>query len=194
MTREQWLLATTKKLEERYFSRSPRILPKKLAVSCGIPKGSNRAIGQCWDPRVSKDGTTHIFICPSLDDPFEILSTLLHELVHACVGLAEGHGGEFARVARKVGLKGKLTATFVEPGSDTGNFFQEIVKEVGEYPHKGMLKTGTKKKKEKEKYVRLVSLTEEGYTFSIKEMLLENGYPKDPWGREMVELKGKNDA
>lgn len=190
MTREEWLVEATKKLEGRYFNQAPRLIPKKLAVSCGIPKGPNNAIGQCWDPRVSKDGTTHIFICPSLDNPFEILATLLHELVHACVGLAEGHSGEFARLARRVGLKGKLTATFVDKDSETGHFFQEIITQLGDYPHRAMVKT-KQKKKPTEKYVRIVSVNDTDYSFSIKQSLFENqGPPKDPWGDLMVE-KGK---
>lgn len=195
LTREEWLNAATRLLAEKYFTKPSQTLPAKLAVSCGIPAGSLRAIGQCWDPQVSSDGTTHIFICPSIDHPHMVLATLLHELVHAVIGVEEKHNKHFKRLARKVGLEGKLTATFVDPSSETGYYLKTISEQLGEYPHKALDKVRPKKENPERKRITLISEKDPRYTLSIKAILVEEfGPPKDPWGREMINKEEDEDA
>jgi hypothetical protein len=67
---------------------------------------------ECWSNLASADNTTEIFICPSQSEPVAVLAILLHELVHAAVGLECGHKGAFKRVALALGLEGKMTATY----------------------------------------------------------------------------------
>ena len=195
MNRETWLLAATRLLETEYFNKPSKALPKKLAVSCGIPKGSSRAIGQCWDPRIASDGTTHIFICPSLENPIEILGTLLHELIHACVGLQERHGGHFATMARKIGLQGKLTATYVEKETDLYKKLEEMLVILGDYPHKAMHKNKrVALKPQRPKRIKLVSPDSPEYTVTISSEVYEAmGSPKDPWGGVMIPLTKEKD-
>jgi hypothetical protein len=52
-----------------------------------------------------------IMISPVLDDPMRVAGVLAHELVHATVGTQHGHKGPFAKLAKKIGLEGKMTAT-----------------------------------------------------------------------------------
>jgi hypothetical protein len=40
---------------------------------------------------------------------------MAHELVHAAVGIAAGHGKEFRRVAKGIDLAGSMTATTAGP-------------------------------------------------------------------------------
>lgn len=187
MLREEWLLEAKTRLESEFFSRKIRRLPP-VAVSCGIPKGSSSAIGQCWDAKVASDGTSQIFICPSIDEPFQVLGVLLHELCHASVGVRYGHGPEFGRIARAVGLKGKLTQTVVEKDSSTGIFLTKIQEALGMYPHKSLNKLKTKKKGQRPKKIKLVSPDHQDYEITILQELLYQGLPVDPWG-ETMELK-----
>ena len=47
-----------------------------------------------------------------LKDPLEVAATLVHELVHIlAVGVEEGHRGKFTKLAKAIGLEGKMTAT-----------------------------------------------------------------------------------
>ena len=189
MTREEWLTKIKEKLEQLFFNAPPHKLPSKLALSCGIPKGSSKAIGQCWDPRVSKDKTTHIFVCPSLDDPVQVVGVLLHELIHACLGLHEGHGKNFAKFIRKVGLVGKVTSTYVKEGSELESQIKQILEEVGGYPHQAMNKQGALRAKRQpvKRRVTLVSTVDPDYALSISIKVLEGlGAPKDPWDKTMV--------
>lgn len=188
MNREAWLNKAKELLERKYFSKPSKALPPKLAISCGIPKGSSKAIGQCWDPTVTKDGTTQIFICPSQDDPIEILQILLHELIHACVGLSCGHKGDFARMARAVGLQGKLTATVVHKGTPLHNELDAMARKIGPYPHKAMTKQ--KRVVKRVKRVTLVSPQDPEYRVTIcQSVLQEHGPPTDPWGNDLVNKK-----
>lgn len=183
--REDWLSEAVKLLEDKFFYKKTRKLPK-LSVSVGIPKGHSAAIGQCWDHKLSKDGTTNIFVCPSIDDNFVVLSTLLHELCHAVIGVRHGHGPEFGRIARSVGLEGKLTATTVSTESETGTWLLEMSDQLGIYPHKALNKRSNKDKdKAMSGSVLLISAEDENYKFRIKKDLLPLGLPTDPWGNKM---------
>ena len=184
MNREKWLNEAVKSLENQFFNKKTKKLPK-IAVSVGIPKGSSSAIGQCWDHKVSKDGTTNIFVCPSIDDNFTVLSTLLHELCHAVIGVRYGHGPEFGRIARSVGLEGKLTSTTVSQDSSTGIYLTELSEQLGIYPHKAMNKA-TQKNKKPSNRVTLISSENESYKITIQKDLLQLGLPTDPWGEEML--------
>src|SRR4051812_42502289 len=54
-------------------------------------------------------------------------------VVHAAVGVEQGHGPAFGRVARAIGLEGKLTATV--PGDEFKASVTPILDEVGPFPH-----------------------------------------------------------
>ncbi|MDX9698616.1 MAG: hypothetical protein RBT55_03500 [Rhodocyclaceae bacterium] len=135
-TREEWLTESVKAMAF-LLEQNGTQLPEKWAISVGFPKGGFKnlpAIGECWDPEVSPDGVTNMFISPILSDRIQILATTLHEMIHAAVGLKEKHAGEFRRVARAVGLKGKLTATYAEEGTDLHQTLSKIDMTLGDYP------------------------------------------------------------
>ena len=157
-TREQWLGAAAEEMRHEFFSddffSGDYPLPTKLAFTCGLIKGSNKAIGQCWAPEHSTDNTIHIYVCPRLDNPVEVLGVLLHELIHAAVGHQHGHKGPFVEAIRLVGLEGKPTATVVDKGSELEGRLEAIWARVGAYPHKAVVL----KEKEKKKPSTLVRL------------------------------------
>lgn len=188
-TREGWLNAGMRLLDTGFFKPNKLTLPKKLQVSCGFTKSrKDQAIGQCWDPKVSADGTTHMFICPTQADPVRVLDILLHEMIHASVGIEAGHKKPFRDVVKTFGLKGKVTATYAEPGTECHTKLAEIAKALGRYPHAPMRKVEAEKKsKGGSGWVRLMSINDEGYKVVISPKVLEaSGFPVDPWGDEMV--------
>jgi len=138
-TREEWLVrAVTEllKLPELSALADPKLT---FRVSCGWPSRQIRKrLGECWHRKCSGDNTCEIFITPRLEavnTPQGLLPTLLHELIHALVGVECGHKGEFARVARNVGLSGKLTSTEVDEESDLHAYLEKVAKKLGPYPH-----------------------------------------------------------
>ena len=93
-------------------------LPSRVRVAIGFTSrgAKGKAIGECWDNRRSGDGHFEIFIRPDLAHapdamPAQIAAILAHELVHAAVGIAAGHGRAFKRVAVGLGLVGPMRAT-----------------------------------------------------------------------------------
>ena len=77
-TREEWLMEAAVGLTPLFASNAIR-LPEGFRVSCGFPRwsrGASHAIGQCWPNRASGDGSSEIFISPSLDDPMKVSEVL----------------------------------------------------------------------------------------------------------------------
>jgi len=186
-TREAWLKAAVEELSPMFEGKGTQ-MPEKWAVSVGFPKGAFKnqpSIGECWDPSVSDNNITNMFISPVMDDLHQILGVLLHEMVHAAVGLKCKHTGEFRRVARALGLEGKLTATFVSEGTDLYKDFTAIIERLGAYPGTAM-KVKRAEKKAKWFLVKLASKNDPGYKFTIAPRLLEEfGMPKDYLGDDM---------
>lgn len=135
-TREAWLKAA-EGIMAHWIRVEGYVYPDKTRVSCGFPKkgkGRGTPIGQCWDTSVSGDGTYEMFISPSIGDPSRACDILLHEMVHAAVGLDAGHGKPFGKLARALGLEGKLTATVA--GADLKELIADkVLAELGPYPH-----------------------------------------------------------
>ena len=133
-TREEWLVAAVAALTP-LFEELGETVPA-VRVSVGWPGGNGRknsVIGQCWATGASADKVAQLFISPVLDDAVRVLDVLTHELVHAVDDCQSGHKGRFAKIAKALGLEGKMTATVA--GEDLKAKLEGIVGELGEYPH-----------------------------------------------------------
>jgi hypothetical protein len=190
-TREQWLAAASKLLDRHFFDANGYTLPK-YRVSVGFARGSKKAIGQCWTNSVSKDGTHEIFICPTLGDKAErVLDVLLHELIHACVGIEHGHKKPFRKLVKEFGLEGKMTATYVTENTELWHKLCVLRDRLGEYPHAPM-NPGDKKSLRLKKWFRFKSINEETYKCVIQmDRVEEFGAPVDPWGDQMELCEGQ---
>ena len=185
VTRELWLQRAVVALEKKYFSAKANKLPKSVGVACGVISGK-LAIGICYNPRVSTAKTTEIFISPKLEDPIEVLGTLLHELIHAELGTEAGHGKLFKARMAEVGLGGKATATVVPAGSELEKELKRIARELGRYPHKAMKDDG-KKGKKVGKFVQFMSRNFKYKCLVERVQFEEHGPPLDPNGDTMIQ-------
>jgi len=178
--REKWLTAAAAEIEADLLKTRAGIhLPAGgFRVSCGFPSkkatGASPAGGQCWSPECSKSGHYEIFISPILSEPVEVLATLLHELIHASVGIECKHKGEFKEAAKACGLVGKMTHT--EPGERLIESLQEIAEVLGEYPHASLQNMTTGVKKDTTRMLKIVC-PECGYTLRAAKKWLEVGLP-----------------
>lgn len=188
-TREDYLRAAVVVMTG-WLKEHEAIVPDRVQALVGWPKGGKaEVIGQCFSPTNSVDEKTHyLFISPRLGDHIEVLATLLHELVHAAVGIKEGHKGHFRRVCKALGFAGKMTHTYAEAGSELHARLTKLSEELGDYPHTAMRPSPKKDKDAKPKgWARYKSITEESYTIQIGPKALKaHGPPTDPWGEEMV--------
>lgn len=142
-TREEWLTWAACQLQERIFyntsyssKHKPSFIAESVKISCGFPIGSRGGrdrLAQCLSPEVSDSGKTEIYISPVLSSAEEVLANLHHELVHAFIGVDQGHGPVFKAVARNTGLVGPLKST--SPGSWAKGQYKLIADELGTYPH-----------------------------------------------------------
>ena len=132
-TRELWLQNAVD-LVSPIFKNKGYTIPK-VQVSCGFPSTGNKSkhVGQCWGKSSTNDGTNQLFISPILDEPVQVLDTLVHELVHAVDDCMHHHGPEFKKIATDVGLQGLMRE------ASAGPWLQEqltvISKQLGRYPH-----------------------------------------------------------
>lgn len=149
--REQWLVRAMKPLTE-LFKDNNYTVPENIRVSCGWPhKGGTgakkRVLGQCWDKVASTDGYWQVFISPVLDDPSVVLDTLVHEIVHAVVGIKAGHKKPFIECATAVGLVGPKWSE-AEAGEPLKELLIGWIEELGPYPHGALKPSAVNKKAE----------------------------------------------
>lgn len=135
-TRESWLESAVDIFRPRFIEVGLP-LPAKIHVSVGFAYGAKRengkVLGQCWARAASDDGVNHLFISPEIGDTFDVLETLLHELIHAADDCVSGHKGEFAKAATRLGLLAPMTFTPASPEVQAELLL--IAVELGDYPH-----------------------------------------------------------
>src|SRR5438132_6736926 len=120
-TREAWLNYVAQRMAP-VFEKLWTPLPAQLRIAIGFTSSGQRSrnIGECWDNQCSEDRHFEIFIRPDLSEskdlmPMKIAAILVHELIHAAVGVAARHGKEFRRVAKRIGLVGQMAPTTAGP-------------------------------------------------------------------------------
>jgi hypothetical protein len=137
VNREEWLTECIRRLRSD-FEGLGYPLPEKIRASCSWPSKSGlankkRRIGEAWSAKNSGDNSFEVFISPVLKAPLEVAATLVHELAHCAVGIEEGHKGRFSKLAKAIGLEGKMTATHA--GEALTVRLREATDAIGPYPH-----------------------------------------------------------
>tara|TARA_R100000963_G_C4638973_1_gene102708 strand:+ start:814 stop:1410 length:597 start_codon:yes stop_codon:yes gene_type:complete len=131
--RETWLTEGADQILSDIFPSTTKM--PKYRVACGYPPRhrGGKVRGVCINASVSNDETFEVFINPSIEDGFEALDVLTHELVHVSDRNESGHKGNFVRIARMIGLEGKPTEC--KAGRILAKQLREIVERLGKYPH-----------------------------------------------------------
>ena len=136
ITREEWLLSCIQELKP-FFQRVGHAIPDKVRASCSWPsKGAlskKKRLGEAWSAELSGDQHFETFISPVLQEPDDVMATLVHELVHCVVGVRNKHNKAFRACAKRVGLVGKATATTAGP--ELTDRLHTIFDKIGPYPH-----------------------------------------------------------
>jgi hypothetical protein len=147
IARQNWLRSIADNLAPEFASLGVPL--PAFRVTCGFPSTGgtrlrrSRVIGEIHDSSRSADGHCEIFISPVNADSVTVAAVLAHELVHAAVGISQGHNREFGRVARSIGLQGPLTATEAAPAFESK--IRRWVTIEGEYPHAALNVSGREK-------------------------------------------------
>lgn len=192
MLRESWLEQMIDLLRPDFAAIGSPLPMTTIRVSCGFPSKSALArkaprVGECWGVESSEDHSFQVFISPVLREGVEVAGTLVHELVHCAVGIGCKHRGPFPRVARAIGLEGKMTATVV--GESLKVRLMELIEQLGPYPHARLVASN----KPKTQTTRMLKVTckECGCVIRMTQKWLDEvGTPTCACGGEMVEGKG----
>jgi hypothetical protein len=141
-TREAWLLAAVALLRPLFAAKGFSVPP--CQVSCGFASTGTRSghVGQCWSTKSASNELNQIFIAPTLKSAYEVLDTLVHELVHAVDNCENKQGKEFKKIALKMGMKGPMRSA--EAGPELKVILTTLLDTLGPYPH-GHLKVGMRK-------------------------------------------------
>ena len=142
LNREAYLNYITDSYIRPHFASKGYTIPQNVRMSCSLTS-RKKHIGECWSSIASEDNTFEIFIAPKIADSNEVIAILIHELIHATVGLQAGHGKEFKQCALSVGLEGKMTSTTASP--DLVDQINIWIAESGEYPHAPLTQSNIKK-------------------------------------------------
>lgn len=196
-TREAWLNFVARGMGPA-FAGLDAPLPDRVRIAIGFTSTGQRSkrIGECWDNRCSEDGHFEIFIRPDLAEgqdvmPLEIAAILGHELVHAAVGIPAGHGKDFRRVAKGIGLIGPMRSTTAGP--EFRALIQPILDAAGPLPHARLMSgigeddgSSTRPKKQSKRHIKCTCL-ECGYVVrTARKWLDEIGKPHCPKHGEMT--------
>jgi hypothetical protein len=157
-TREQWLNDFAAAARPQ-FEAAGAPLPENVRVSVGFPSTGRKGkrIGECWSDTCSEDGRFEIFIHPTLAVSERVADVLTHELIHAAVGLAAGHGPAFRKVAVALGLTGKMTATVAGPAWTA--WAAPVLETLGPIPHGSLRSGGNGEKKQTTRMIKVVCNT-----------------------------------
>lgn len=168
-TREQWLIEAADLLNDCLLQGALDL--DKLQLSFGFPKGSRKAIGQCFAKSQSTCKTVNaVFVSPLLHEPVEIMSVLLHELIHAVDDCKSGHKGDFARLARHLGFKTPLTQ--LNPSEQLTKRLTELNQELPQLDHRQLAQASQKKQSTRMLKVECTD-SDCGFTFRASQTQIE---------------------
>lgn len=197
-TRESYLATLIEDLRPLFEDAGFPLPHTVYRVSIGFPSrnatsAKNRAIGQCWNPDETADGSIHIFISPVVKEVAEIAAVLVHELCHAAVGTECGHKGDFITCMKAVGLTGKPTHTVA--GDALKLHLDTLIASAGEFPHEPLVLTEkVPTKKSDNCRQKKVYCAPDDYIVRVSRQTLTKGFPICPVCREpMVEERKRRD-
>jgi hypothetical protein len=138
--REAWLIKAVSLITPMFEELGYTVPPMRVAVGFG-PGGARQEnatiLGVCLSAGCTTDMVNEVWISPedvsALDDgTMLMMATLVHEMVHVVDNNQSDHSGDFKKMAKALGLEGKMTATV--PGEDLRLKLKKIIAKIGEYP------------------------------------------------------------
>ena len=185
MKKETWLKNAVVDIGNYFRKFEYQVPPVNVSVgwtSCG--KRSN-SVGECWPQKSASDKKNVIFINPNHRDTQSILSTLIHELVHAVDDCEHAHGAEFKKIATTIGLEGKMRSTV--PGEALSAYIERLIKKIGPYPESLLTIVSEARVVRQSPKAKCPSCS---YRVSLPRQMVEYGPPLCPIHHEKMEQRG----
>ena len=131
MEKKNWFDQAVEEVSELFLMHGYTVPAVKVTFGFTSKGLRSSTIGECWATRVSDSKVNHIFISPTIINSEEILSTLIHECIHAIDDCEHGHGKEFKSIALEIGFRGPMRST--PAGPELKDKISEIIKKIGTY-------------------------------------------------------------
>jgi hypothetical protein len=187
-TREAWLVAAVELLRPLFAAKGFAVPP--CQVSCGFASTGTRSghVGKCWSTKSASNELNQIFISPTLKTAYDVIDTLVHELVHAVDNCENKHGKEFKKIALKMGMKGPMRSA--EAGPELKVILTTLLDTLGPYPH-GHLKVGMRKAASRDR--PRAKCKHCGYQVPMLKKILTYGPPICPKDKVEMEALGNSE-
>jgi hypothetical protein len=180
-TRESWLCSATDELRP-YFNKLGYKIPDKIRFAIAFTSTGKRGSmpGECWHPVASADQHYEIIIRADMAEPVEVLTVLVHELVHTLLPPEAKHGKAFRDIALRVGLTGPMRQT--SPTQILAERLQAIATNLGPLPHARLNFSGASDvpKKQAKKWFKAECSASCGYSVRITAKWAKVGMPICP--------------
>jgi hypothetical protein len=185
--REEWLMQAVEQIKPIFERTGYQVPPLKVSVGFPSTGSKGRHLGQCWSTKSSADGMNQIFIAPHLPTPLEVIDTLVHELVHAVDDCQSGHGENFKRMAKDIGLKGPMRSAGA--GDALMKDLIKITDLLGNFPHgRLIIKRSASNAGVKRPGAKCLTC---GYEIVMLKKFLEVGAPLCPNNHGLMEETGE---
>ena len=175
--REAWLQSAIKELRPLFTKNGHKF--KQVHVSVGWPGGRGNhssTIAQAWESQVSSDKKNHIFISPVINDTYQVLSALTHELCHVVNDWQDAHNKPFISIAKSVGLLAPWTAT--KASDELTAYFDTVVGNIGKYKSpKIIIASADRQKKQPTRMIK-VTCPDCGYIVRTTQKWIDFALPR----------------
>jgi hypothetical protein len=134
-TDQAWLRAAFEALRPD-FEAIGKTLPAAPRCNFGFTAhGSKKTgiTGQYYDGSASTDTLPKLIIRCNTDEPFTILEAVVHQCVHAVVGVEEGHGKTYREVGLQIGLEPPMRTS--KAGKRLSERLHALSAELGPFPN-----------------------------------------------------------
>lgn len=196
MTRERWLERAVEMIRP-IFKEAGEVPPVKVAIgfpsSGGVSK--RRILGECWHKNATTDNVVQIYLNPTVEEiggENGMLAILVHELIHA-MGI-KGHGKEFTKVMKIVGLEGKPASTVAGTAliSELKKIEEDLNADIGKCPQAPIVPVELEKKKDTCRMIKFECDIDE-YIIRVSKKCADKATPICPVCREEMRKEVKED-
>jgi hypothetical protein len=134
-TAEAWLRAAVDALRPD-FEAIGKTLPATIRGDFGFTSHGSKKTGisgQYYEGSASTDDVPKLIIRCNTDDPIAILEAVVHQAVHAVVGVKEGHGKAFREVGLRMGLEPPMRTS--KAGKRLSERLHALAADLGPFPN-----------------------------------------------------------
>ena len=157
---EVWLNEAVEMLRPRFKQAGYEIPPVHVSVGFSTdgyrPGAKKNTIGVCHARWLTVEGINEIYLTPMRTEPVDVISLLVHELIHAVDDCKSGHGPVFQRISRELRCTDNLRVPLSE-FRETIEFYRTMALKLGRYPRAGVRYSETFDCKEQEQLERMAA-------------------------------------